>query len=148
MLSGAEFHDALLQNELIGEIYNELQQEVQPQIDKKLEELEKAGESAVQEGALIDIEIDNKMLFMEFSEESKVEVAKLLDLNIKLESNILKIGNNAVDVKSEKGGETHYIDMSDGSSIELEFPTSAGKLNIILYQDANQVQMKVANKEM
>ena len=148
MLSGAEFHDALLQNELIGEIYNELQQEVQPQIDKKLEELEKAGESAVQEGALIDIEIDNKMLFMEFSEESKVEVAKLLDLNIKLESNILKIGNNAVDVKSEKGGERHYIDMSDGSSIVLEFPTSAGKLNIILYQDANQVQMRVANKEM
>ncbi len=34
MLSGAEFHDTLLQNKLIGEIYDELQPEVQPQIDK------------------------------------------------------------------------------------------------------------------
>lgn len=32
MLSGAEFHDTLLQNKLIGEICNELQPEVQPQI--------------------------------------------------------------------------------------------------------------------
>lgn len=30
MLSGAEFHDTLLQNKLIGEIYNELQREIQP----------------------------------------------------------------------------------------------------------------------
>ncbi|XCA36067.1 MAG: hypothetical protein ABOJ95_001068 [Wolbachia endosymbiont of Armadillidium vulgare] len=148
MLSGAEFHDTLLQNKLIGEIYNELQPEVQPQIDKQLEELEKAGESAVQKGELIDIEIDNKMLFMEFSEDSKVEVTKILR---ELGSNILKIGNDAVEVKNEKGGIRNYTDISDGSSVMLEFPTSIGKLNIILYQDVkkyDQVQVRVENKEM
>ncbi|BDG76600.1 MULTISPECIES: hypothetical protein [Wolbachia] len=145
MLNGAEFHDTLLENKLIGEIYNELQPEVQPQIDRQLEELEKAGESAVQEGELIDIEIDNTTSYIEFSDNSKVEVAKILR---ELGSNILKIGNNAVEVKSEKGGIRNYTDMSDGSSIVLEFPTSAGKLNIILYQDANQVQVRIANKEM
>ncbi len=148
MLSGAEFHDTLLQNKLIGEIYNELQPEVQPQIDKKLEELEKAGESAVQEGELIDIEIDNTTSYIEFSEDGKVEVAKILR---ELGSNILKIGNDAVEVKSEKGGIRNYTDISDGSSVMLEFPTSIGKLNIILYQDVkkyDQVQVRVENKEM
>ncbi|WP_264730398.1 hypothetical protein [Wolbachia endosymbiont (group B) of Episyrphus balteatus] len=148
MLSGAEFHDTLLQNKLIGEIYNELQPEVQPQIDRQLEELEKASESAVQEGELIDIEIDNATLYIEFSEDSKVEVAKILR---ELGSNILKIGNDAVEVKSEKGGIRNYTDISDGSSVMLEFPTSIGKLNIVLYQDVkncSQVQVKVADKEM
>ncbi|QDH18430.1 hypothetical protein wCauA_01905 [Wolbachia endosymbiont of Carposina sasakii] len=148
MLSGAEFHDTLLQNKLIGEIYNELQPKIQPQIDKQLEELGKAGESAVQEGALIDLEIDNRTFFVEFSEDSKVEVAKVLKANRELGSNILKIGNNAVEVKSEKGGIRNYTDISDGSSVMLEFPTSVGKLNIILYQEADQVQVRVANKEM
>ncbi|WP_264735345.1 hypothetical protein [Wolbachia endosymbiont (group A) of Rhinocyllus conicus] len=151
MLSGAEFHDTLLQNKLIGEIYNELQPEIQPQIDKQLEELGKAGESAVQEGALIDLEIDNRTFFVEFSEDSKVEVAKVLKANRELGSNILKIGNNAVEVKSEKGGIRNYTDMSDGSSIVLEFPTSIGKLNIVLYQDVknyDQIQVKVADKEL
>ncbi|WP_264683205.1 hypothetical protein [Wolbachia endosymbiont (group B) of Euphydryas aurinia] len=148
MLNGAEFHDTLLENKLIGEIYNELQPEVQPQIDERLEELEKAGESAVQEGELIDIEIDNTTSYIEFSGDSKVEVAKILR---ELGSNILKIGNNAVEVKSEKGGIRNYVDMSDGSSIVLEFPTSIGKLNIILYHDVkkyDQVQVRVENKEM
>ncbi|QDH18331.1 hypothetical protein wCauA_01310 [Wolbachia endosymbiont of Carposina sasakii] len=148
MLSGAEFHDTLLQNKLIGEIYNKLQPEVQPQIDKQLEELEEAGESAVQEGELIDIEIDNTTSYIEFSDDSKVEVAKILR---ELGSNILKIGNDAVEVKSEKGGIRNYIDMSDESSIILEFPTSIGKLNIILYHDVkkyDQVQLRVENKEM
>ncbi len=145
MLSGAEFHDTLLQNKLIGEIYNELQPEVQPHIDKKLEDLRKIGESAIQEGELIDVEADNTTSYIEFSENSKVEVAKILR---ELGSNILKIGNNAVEVKSEKGGIRNYTDMSDGSSIVLEFPTSIGKLNIILYQDANQVQVRIADKEM
>lgn len=148
MLNGAEFHDTLLENKLIGEIYNELQPEVQPQIDKRLEELEKAGESAVQEGSLIDFEIDNTTSYIEFSDDSKVEVAKILR---ELGSNILKIGNDAVEVKSEKGGIRNYIDMSDESSIILEFPTSIGKLNIILYHDVkkyDQVQVRVENKEM
>ncbi|WP_264336584.1 MULTISPECIES: hypothetical protein [unclassified Wolbachia] len=148
MLSGAEFHDTLLQNKLIDEIYNELQPEVQPQIDRQLEELEKASESAVQEGELIDIEIDNATLYIEFSEDSKVEVAKILR---ELGSNILKIGNDAVEVKSEKGGVRNYTDMSNGSSVMLEFPTSIGKLNVILYHDVkkyDQVQVRVENKEM
>nr|WP_253309803.1 hypothetical protein [Rickettsia endosymbiont of Ceutorhynchus assimilis] len=145
MLSGAEFHDTLLQNKLIGEIYNELQPEVQPQIDKQLEELEKTGESAVQEGELIDVEIDNTTSYIEFSGNSKVEVAKILR---ELGSNILKIGNDAVEVKSEKGGIRNYTDISDGSSVMLEFPTSIGKLNIMLYQEADQVQVRVENKEM
>ncbi|MFP3016482.1 MAG: hypothetical protein ACEY3H_02725 [Wolbachia sp.] len=151
MLSGAEFHDTLLQNKLIGEIYNELQPEVQPQIDKRLEELEKAGESAVQEGELIDVEIDNTTSYIEFSGNSKVEVAKILEAKRELGSNILKIGNDAVEVKSEKGGIRNYTDISDGSSVMLEFPTSAGKLNIILYHDVkkyDQVQVRVENKEM
>nr|WP_264731839.1 hypothetical protein [Wolbachia endosymbiont (group A) of Sphaerophoria taeniata] len=148
MLNGAEFHDTLLENKLIGEIYNELQPEVQPQIDERLEELEKAGESAVQEGELIDVEIDNTTSYIEFSGDSKVEVAKILR---ELGSNILKIGNDAVEVKSEKGGIRNYIDMSDESSIILEFPTSIGKLDIILYHDVkkyDQVQVRVENKEM
>ncbi|WP_419214913.1 hypothetical protein [Wolbachia endosymbiont of Rhagoletis cingulata] len=151
MLSGAEFHDTLLENKLIGEIYNELQPEVQPQIDKQLEELEEAGENAVQEGELIDIEIDNTTSYIEFSGNSKVEVAKILEANRKLGSNILKIGNDAVEVKSEKGGIRNYTDISDGSSVMLEFPTSIGKLNIILYHDVkkyDQVQVRVENKEM
>lgn len=109
MLSGAEFHDTLLQNKLIGEIYNELQPEVQPQIDKQLEELEKAGESAVQEGSLIDIEIDNTTSYIEFSKDSKVEVAKILR---ELGSNILKMGNNAVEIRREEGGARNYVDVS------------------------------------
>ncbi len=148
MLSGAEFHDTLLQNKLIGEIYNELQPEVQPQIDEKLEELEKAGESAVQEGELIDVEIDNTTSYIEFSGNSKVEVAKILR---ELGSNILKMGNNAVEIRREEGGARNYVDVSDGSSVVLEFPTSLGKLNIVLYQDVkncSQVQVKVADKEM
>ncbi|WP_338406619.1 hypothetical protein [Wolbachia endosymbiont (group A) of Longitarsus flavicornis] len=151
MLNGAEFHDTLLENKLIGEIYNELQPEVQPQIDERLEELEKAGESAVQEGELIDVEIDNTTSYIEFSGNSKVEVAKILEANRKLGSNIVKIGNDAVEVKSEKGGVRNYTDMSDESSIILEFPTSIGKLNVILYHDVkkyDQVQVRVENKEM
>ncbi|WP_353278935.1 hypothetical protein [Wolbachia endosymbiont (group A) of Udea olivalis] len=148
MLNGAEFHDTLLENKLIGEIYNELQPEVQPQIDKRLEELEKASESAVQEGELIDVEIDNTTSYIEFSGNSKIEVAKILR---ELGSSILKIGNDAVEVKSEKGGVRNYTDMSDGSSVVLEFPTSIGKLNVILYHDVkkyDQVQVRVENKEM
>ena len=151
MLNCAEFHDTFLENKLIGEIYNELQPEVQPQIDERLEELEKAGENAMQEGELIDVEIDNTTSYIEFSGDSKVEVAKILEAKRELGSNILKIGNDAVEVKSEKGGIRNYTDISDGSSVMLEFPTSIGKLNIVLYQDVkncSQVQVKVADKEM
>ncbi|WP_264685707.1 hypothetical protein [Wolbachia endosymbiont (group B) of Pandemis corylana] len=151
MLNGAEFHDTLLENKLIGEIYNELQPEVQLQRDKQLGELRKAGESAIQEGSLIDLEMDNTTSYIEFSGNSEVEVAKILEstgLNKVLGSSVLKIGNSAVEVKSEKGGIRDYTDMSDGSSVMLEFPTSIGKLNIVLYQEADQVQVRVENKEM
>ncbi len=86
--------------------------------------------------------------YIEFSGNSKVEVAKILR---ELGSNILKIGNDAVEVKSEKGGIRNYTDISDGSSVMLEFSTSIGKLNIILYHDVkkyDQVQVRVENKEM
>ncbi len=156
MLSGAEF-DTLLKNELVGEIYKELQPEVQPQIDKRLEELRKVGESAVQRGAVIDVEMDNKTFFMEFSEDSKIEVAKVLEgtrnlgLDKGLGSNIIKMGNSEIEVRTEKGGERNYIDVSESSSVVLEFPTSVGKLNIILYHDVKncyQVQVRVGNQEM
>ncbi|WP_406720016.1 hypothetical protein [Wolbachia endosymbiont (group A) of Volucella inflata] len=157
ILRGAEFHDNLLQNKLLGEIYKELQPEVQPQIDKRLEELRKVGESAVQRGAVIDVEMDNKTFFMEFSEDSKIEVAKVLEgtrdlgLDKGLGSNIIKMGNSEIEVRTEKGGERNYIDVSESSSVVLEFPTSVGKLNIILYHDVKncyQVQVRVGNQEM
>nr|WP_310437602.1 hypothetical protein [Wolbachia endosymbiont of Aedes albopictus] len=157
ILRGAEFHDNLLQNKLLGEIYKELQPEMQPQIDKRLEELRKVGESAVKRGAVIDVEMDNKTFFMEFSEDSKIEVAKVLEgtrdlgLDKGLGSNIIKMGDSEIEVRTEKGGERNYIDVSESSSVVLEFPTSVGKLNIILYHDVKncyQVQVRVGNQEM
>ncbi|WP_405196803.1 hypothetical protein [Wolbachia endosymbiont (group A) of Cydia splendana] len=56
-----------------------------------------------------------------------------------------------VRVRREQGGARNYVDVSDGSSVVLEFPTSIGKLNVILYHDVkkyDQVQVRVENKEM
>lgn len=80
-----------MQNKLIGEFYNEL-----------LKELEKAGESALEDGELIDLETNNTTLYIEFSEDSKVEVAKALGLNRELGSNILKIGMMQLRLKVRK----------------------------------------------
>ncbi|WP_457923735.1 hypothetical protein [Wolbachia endosymbiont of Muscidifurax uniraptor] len=157
ILRGAEFHDNLLQNKLLGEIYKELQPEVQPQIDKRLKELRKVGESAVQRGAVIDVEMDNKTFFMEFSEDSKIEVAKVLEgtrnlgLDKWLGSNIIKMGGSEVEVKSEKGGKRDYTDVSDNSAVEIAFPTSIGSLRVVVYHSAendHQVQVRVADIEM
>ncbi|MBD0392209.1 hypothetical protein IC220_07345 [Wolbachia endosymbiont of Pentalonia nigronervosa] len=157
MLKGAEFHERLLKNKLIGEIYNELEKEVQPKIDKQLEELKKAGEKAVQGGTVIDVRIDNKIFFMEFSKDSIVEVAKVVEgtknlgLNnglVKLGSNIIKMGNSEVEVKSEQGGKRNYVGMSDGSDVIITFRTSIGELNIrMCHDDENQVLVKVEDKE-
>ncbi|MFP3030229.1 MAG: hypothetical protein ACEY3M_03345 [Wolbachia sp.] len=151
MLKGAEFHDRLLQNELVGETYNELQKEVQPQLDKQLEELRKVGESAVQKGAVIDVEIDNTTSYTEFSEGSTVEPAKVIEGLGLNRCNIIKIGNREFEVKNEKGGERNYTDISDNSVFEVTFPTSIGGLRVILYHKAendHQVQVRVADTEM
>lgn len=147
MLSGAEF-DTLLKNELVGEIYKELQPEVQPQLDKQLEELRKVGESAVQKGAVIDVEIDNTTSYTEFSEGSTVEPAKVIEGLGLNRCNIIKIGNREFEVKNEKGGERNYTDISDNSVFEVTFPTSIGGLRVILYHKADQVQVRVADTEM
>ncbi|WP_353271594.1 hypothetical protein [Wolbachia endosymbiont (group A) of Rhorus exstirpatorius] len=150
MLSGAEF-DTLLKNELVGEIYKELQPEVQPQLDKQLEELRKVGESAVQKGAVIDVEIDNTTSYTEFSEGSTVEPAKVIEGLGLNRCNIIKIGNREFEVKNEKGGERNYTDISDNSVFEVTFPTSIGGLRVILYHKAendHQVQVRVADTEM
>ncbi|VVC27475.1 Cro/C1-type helix-turn-helix domain,Lambda repressor-like, DNA-binding domain, partial [Cinara cedri] len=158
MLKGAEFHDRLLKNKLIGETYNELEKEVQPKIDKQLEELKKAGENAVREGAVIDVRIDNETFFMELSKDSRIEVAKLIEgtrnlgLNkglVKLGSNIIKAGNSHIEVKNGKEGTRNYVDMSDNSSFEITFYTSIGNLRIKMYHDKeDQVQVKAIDQEM
>ncbi|MBS9530010.1 hypothetical protein INQ25_01085 [Wolbachia endosymbiont of Rhagoletis cerasi] len=152
MRRGAEFHDRLLQNKLIGETYNELQPEVQPQIDKQLEERKKAGKNAVRGGSVIDVEIDNKTSLIKFSEGSTVEVAKALegtDLNSGLGSNIIKIGSGEIEIRSEEGGKRNYTDVL--GSFEITFPTSIGRLRIIVYHDAknyDQVQVRALDREM
>ncbi|WP_250295809.1 hypothetical protein [Wolbachia endosymbiont of Oedothorax gibbosus] len=157
MLKGAEFHDNLLQNKLIGETYNELQKEVQPQLEKQREELKKVGENALHKGTVIDVERDNETYFMELSADSEVEVAKVVEgarnlgLNkgyVKSGSHILKMGGSEIEVKNEKGGARNYVDVSDNSVFEVTFPTSIGGLRIVLCHKADQVQVRVADTEM
>ncbi|MFT4327484.1 MAG: hypothetical protein AB3P07_02525, partial [Wolbachia pipientis] len=151
MLSGAEFHDTLLEDKLIGEIYNELQPEIQPQIDKQLEGLRKVGESAVQGGSVEDMEIDNRTVFIKFSESSTVEPAKVLEGLEGWGSHIIKIGNNEVEVKVEKGGERNYTSLSDDSDFTMTLHSDLGEVKIRLYHDVkkyDQVQVRVENKEM
>ncbi len=148
MLSGAEF-DTLLKNELVGEIYKELQPEVQLQINKQLEERRKAGENAVQGGSIVGMEMDNDTSLWEFSEGSTVEVAKALEgtgANRGLGSNIIKIGDGEIEIRNEEGGKRNYIDIS--GRFEIGFPTSIGKLRIAVYNDEKQVQVRVVDKEM
>ncbi|WP_250295839.1 hypothetical protein [Wolbachia endosymbiont of Oedothorax gibbosus] len=159
MLSGAEF-DTLLKNELVGEIYKELQPEVQPQINKQLEELRKVVESALQVGNVIGVEMDNDTYFAEFSVDSTVEVAKVVEgtkslgLNkgwVKSGNHVIRIGDSEVEVKSEKGGERNYTDVSDNSAFEIAFPTSIGSLRIVVYHSAendHQVQVRIVDTEM
>ncbi len=151
MLSGAEFHDTLLENKLIGEIYNELQPEVQPQIDKQLEGLRKVGESAVQGGSVEDVEIDNRTVFIKFSESSTVEPAKVLEGLEGWGSHIIKIGNNEVEVKVEKGGERNYTSLSDDSDFTMTLHSDLGEVKIRLCHDRenyDRVQVIVEDKEM
>lgn len=160
ILRGAEFHDNLLQKKLVGEIYKELQPEVQPRIDKQLGELRKVVESALRGGSVIGMEMDNDTYFAEFSVDSTVEVAKVVEgtrnlgLNkgwVELGGHIIRIGDSEVEVKSEKGGERNYTDVSDNSAFEIAFPTSIGSLRIVVYHSAendHQVQVRVVDKEM
>lgn len=157
MLKGAEFHDRLLQNKLIGETYNELEKEVQPQLDKQREELKKVVKNALCKGNVVDMEIDNEAYFTELSKDSIVEVAKIIEgtkslgLNkglVKLGSHIIKVGNSEVEVKSEQGGARNYVGMSDSSDVIITFPTSIGELNIrMCHDDKDRVLVKVEDKE-
>ncbi|WP_174515768.1 hypothetical protein [Wolbachia endosymbiont of Cardiocondyla obscurior] len=161
MLSGAMFSYDLLQDKRISEVHNKLYQEVRPQIDKWLKELREVGESAIEnEGIVEDVGIDNKTFFMKFSENSKVNVARVLEGTknlglttgeVKLGGDIIKMGNSEVEVRSGKGGERNYTDISDNSAFEITFPTSIGGLRIEVYHNAendHQVQVRVADTEM
>ncbi|WP_341820116.1 hypothetical protein [Wolbachia endosymbiont (group A) of Andrena bucephala] len=61
------------------------------------------------------------------------------------------MGNSEVEVRSGKGGERNYTDISDNSAFEITFPTSIGGLRIEVYHNAendHQVQVRVADTEM
>ncbi|WP_259349166.1 hypothetical protein [Wolbachia pipientis] len=91
---------------------------------------------------------------------SKVNVARVLEGTknlglttgeVKLGGDIIKMGNSEVEVRSGKGGERNYTDISDNSAFEITFPTSIGGLRIEVYHNAendHQVQVRVVDKEM
>nr|WP_320110172.1 hypothetical protein [Wolbachia endosymbiont (group A) of Epagoge grotiana] len=86
---------------------------MQPQLDKQLEELRKVGESAVQKGAVIDVEIDNTTSYTEFSEGSTVEPAKVIEGLGLNRCNIIKIGNREFELN-------HYRLRAERLDIALE----------------------------
>lgn len=106
---------------------------------------------------MIDVRIDNKTVFMELSKDSIVEVAKVVEGTknlgpnkglVKLESNIIKVGNNKFEVKSEREGKRNYVGMSYGSDDVITFRISIGELGITMcHDDKDQVLVKVENKE-
>ncbi|WP_353275326.1 hypothetical protein [Wolbachia endosymbiont (group A) of Pipizella viduata] len=118
------------------------------------------GENATIEGTVENVEIDNKTFYMEFSHSCIVDVAKVVegaknlglskgDLN--LGGNIIKIGDGEVEVKTGKGGERDYVDISDNSAFAVTFYTSLGELNLMVYHDTadyHQVQIEVEDEEM
>ncbi len=149
MQKGAEFHDCLLENKLVGEIHKELQPEVQPQIERQLEERKKAGEKAARSGSVIGIEIDNKTIITRYSEKSIVEAAKVLEGMSGLGSHIIKINDGEIEIRREEGGRRNYTDVL--GSFEITFPTSIGGLVITVYHDVknyDQIQVRVADTEM
>src|SRR6266576_5130862 len=129
MLNEAAFSYDLVQDKRINKDYNELYQEVKPQIDKRLKELKEAGENAVQGGIVEDVCIDNKTFYMKFSKDSTLkpvevlEGARRLGLNkgcVELGGNIIKIGDSEIEV-SEKGGKRNYTDLSGDAVMLYQF---------------------------
>ncbi len=158
MLNGAIFSYDLLQDKGISEMHNKLYQEIRPQIDEWLKELREIGESAIEnEGIIEDVEMDNQTFFMKFSENSKVNIARVLEGTknlglttgeVKLGGDIIEMGNSKVEVRSGKEGERDYVDVSDNSAFEVAFPTSIGSLKIVIYHNADKVEVRVVDKEM
>ncbi|MDR1139101.1 MAG: hypothetical protein LBJ80_00510 [Rickettsiales bacterium] len=151
MLKGAEFHDHLLENKLIGEIHKELRPKVQPQIEKQLEERRKAAKNAVRGGDVIVVEMDNETTLTEYSKGSTVEIAKALNTgpNKELESHIIKIDGGELEIRKKEGGKRNYTDVLGG--FEITFPTSIGGLVVIVYHDVknyDQIQVRVVDTEM
>ncbi|WP_410542116.1 hypothetical protein [Wolbachia endosymbiont (group A) of Pogonocherus hispidulus] len=156
---GAMFSYDLLQDKRINEVHNELYQEVQPQIEKRLEELREVGKNAVRGGSVEDVGIDNKTFYMKFSKGSTVEPAKVLEgtrnlgLNkgwVELGGHIMKIGDNEVEVKIEKGGERNYTGLSDGGNLTMTLHSDHGEVKIRLCHDTenyDRVQVIVEDKE-
>ncbi|MFP3022284.1 MAG: hypothetical protein ACEY3K_04915, partial [Wolbachia sp.] len=148
----------LLQDKGISEMHNKLYQEIRPQIDEWLKELREIGESAIEnEGIIEDVEMDNQTFFMKFSENSKVNIARVLEGTknlglttgeVKLGGDIIEMGNSKVEVRSGKEGERDYVDVSDNSAFEVAFPTSIGSLKIVIYHNADKVEVRVVDKEM
>ncbi|WP_353274105.1 hypothetical protein [Wolbachia endosymbiont (group A) of Ennomos erosarius] len=158
MLNGAIFSYDLLQDKGISEMHNKLYQEIRPQIDELLKELREIGESAIEnEGIIEDVEIDNQTFFMKFSENSKVNIARVLEGTknlglttgeVKLGGDVIEMGNSKVEVRSGKEGERNYVDVSDNSAFEITFSTSIGSLKIVIYHNADKVEVRVVDKEM
>ncbi|WP_264707125.1 hypothetical protein [Wolbachia endosymbiont (group A) of Acrocera orbiculus] len=157
-LNGADFNVQV--DKKITEIHQKVQKEIEPQIYSRLTKLREVGENATIEGTVENVEIDNKTFYMEFSHSCIVDVAKVVegaknlglskgDLN--LGGNIIKIGDGEVEVKTGKGGERDYVDISDNSAFAVTFYTSLGELNLMVYHDTadyHQVQIEVEDEEM
>ncbi|NEV49533.1 hypothetical protein EUZ93_03410 [Wolbachia pipientis] len=154
-LNGADFNV-----QVDKKITEKVQKEIEPQIYSRLKKLREVGENATIEGTVENVEIDNKTFYMEFSHSCIVDVAKVVegaknlglskgDLN--LGGNIIKIGDGEVEVKTGKGGERDYVDISDNSAFAVTFYTSLGELNLMVYHDTedyHQVQIEVEDEEM
>ncbi|WCR54439.1 MAG: hypothetical protein PG981_001461 [Wolbachia endosymbiont of Ctenocephalides orientis wCori] len=154
-LNGADFDE--LGDEI--EICDKIKEEAEPQIHNRLTKLREVAETAAVVGSVKNVEIDNKTFFLEFSSNCVVDVAKAVEgarslgLNkgdLKLGSNIIRIGDGEVELKTGENGERNYADVSDGSSFTITFSTSLGELHVRVYNDArsyDQVKIEVENKE-
>ncbi|MDR2978799.1 MAG: hypothetical protein LBU56_05430 [Rickettsiales bacterium] len=61
LLKGAMFSYDLLQDKRVSEVYNKLRPEVQPKIEKRLQELREVGENALEnEGSVEEVGIEKK----------------------------------------------------------------------------------------
>ncbi len=106
---------------------------------------------------LKDIRIDNSVFYLEYSKDSKIDITKitdgardlgLTDGDIKYGRNIVKIGNNEVEIKTENGIR-NYTDLTEGSDVVLTFYTSLGELEVRLYPDEknkNWIKVEVSEE--
>ncbi|APR99042.1 hypothetical protein [Wolbachia endosymbiont of Folsomia candida] len=157
-LNGADFDE--LDDEKTIEICNKIKMEVEPQVHNRLAKLRQVAENATATGSVENVEIDNQTFHIEFSQNSKVEIAKVVEGarslglsngHLELGSNIIKIGEGELEIKTGENGERNYSDISDNSSFTITFPSSLGELHVRVYQDVknyDQIQVSVENKEL